>query len=114
MSVAIRLLLIFGSLCSFWFAMRYIRKSKVRIEDTFFWVFLSIALILLSLFPDVAIEFTRLLQMQSPINFVFLIIIFLLLMKQFFMSIKLSQLEIRIKELAQQVAIDKKDRQDKQ
>ena len=43
---------------------------------------------------------------QSPINFVYIVIIFLLLAKQFFMSIKLSQLDSKVRILTEQVALN--------
>lgn len=113
-SPAVGALLILGSLLTFFFAMRYIRKSKVRIEDTFFWLFLSALLVFMSLAPNVIIWISETLEMMSPINVVFLVIIFLLIAKQFFTSLKLSQLEIRVAELTQQIAIDKKEAQDAQ
>lgn len=109
MSLAVRVLLILGSVITFLFAMRYIRKSKVRIEDTFFWLLLCGLLIAMSLLPELVVRASEMLGMQSPINAVFLFIIFLLIAKQFFTSLKLSQLEIRVAELTQQIAIDKKE-----
>lgn len=113
-SPIVALLLILGSLLTFFFAMRYIRKSKVRIEDTFFWLFLSALLVFMSLAPNVIVWISETLDMMAPINVVFLVIIFLLIAKQFFSSLKLSQLEIRVEELAQQLAIEKKEAQDAQ
>lgn len=112
LSFAIRALLIVGSVLTFLYIMRYIRRSKVRIEDTFFWILLSALLVLLSIFPDIALIASEQFGMQSPINFVFLLIIFILIVKQFSTSLKLSQLEIRMAELTQQMAIDKKDAED--
>ena len=43
---------------------------------------------------------------QSPINFVYIVIIFLLLAKQFFMSIRLSQLDSKVRILTQRVALN--------
>ena len=37
-------LLLIGSVFTFLFVMRLIRKSAVRIEDTFFWIFFSLIL----------------------------------------------------------------------
>ncbi|MEG0769857.1 MAG: DUF2304 domain-containing protein [Ruthenibacterium sp.] len=113
-SIGLRVLLIVGSVLTFWFVLRYIRKSKVRIEDTFFWIFLSAALLLLSIFPQLAVWASERLNVLSPINFVFLFIIFILIVKQFFLSMKLSQMEIRTAALAQQLAIDRKEAQDAQ
>ncbi len=39
-------------------------------------------------------------------NFIFLFVIFLLILKMFRMSVRISQLETKIKDLAQKMAID--------
>ena len=43
---------------------------------------------------------------MSPINFVYVVIIFLLLAKQFFMSIRLSLLDSKVRILTEQVALN--------
>ena len=48
----------------------------------------------------------NLLGFMSPINFVYVVIIFLLLAKQFFMSIRLSQLDSKVRILTEQVALN--------
>lgn len=109
MSPAIRVFLFLGAALTFAMIVRYIRKSKVRIEDMFFWLLFSALLLLLSVFPQLAIDASELLGVLSPINFVYLFVIFILIVKQFFTSLTLSQLKIQVTELAQQMAIEKKD-----
>ena len=48
------------------------------------------ALLILAIFPGIAYWAANLLGFMSPINFVYVVIIFLLLAKQFFMSIRAS------------------------
>ena len=43
-------------------------------------------------------------------NFIYLAVIFLLIVKMFHMSIKQSQLETKIKDLAQKIALDENER----
>ena len=102
----VNILLVLGSIFTFLFIMRLIRKSTVRIEDTFFWIFFAIVLIILSLFPDLAYFIAHRLGFQAPINLVYVAIIFVLIVNQFAMSLKISRLTIKQKELAQQVAIN--------
>lgn len=109
MGPAIRVLLFLGAALTFMMIVRYIRKSKVRIEDMFFWLLFGALLLLLSVFPELAIGASELLGVESPINFVYLLVIFILIVKQFFASLTLSQLKIQVTELAQQMAIEKKD-----
>ena len=102
----LRLLLITGSVATFLSVMRLIRKSTVRIEDTFFWILFPLVLVVLSFFPQLASFFSDRLGFQAPINFVYLVIIFVLIVNQFMMSLKISRLTIKQKELTQQVAIN--------
>ena len=102
----INILLVLGSVLTFLYIMRLIRKSTVRIEDTFFWIFFAILLIILSLFPDLAYHIAHRLGFQAPINLVYVVIIFVLIVNQFAMSLKISRLTIKQKELTQQVAIN--------
>ena len=64
------------------------------------------ALLILAIFPGIAYWAASLLGFMSPINFVYVVIIFLLLAKQFFMSIKLSQLDSKVRILTEQVALN--------
>ena len=105
MSTALTTLLIIGSVFTFLFAMKLIRKSTVRIEDTLFWIVFCIVLILLSVFPHSVYRLSVALGFQSPINFIYLVIIFVLIVNQFLMSLKISRLIIKQKELVQTLAI---------
>lgn len=106
MSIAIRICLILGSLATAGFILRRVRKAQVQIEDTIFWFIFSGLLLVLSLVPEIAYYASRLLGFQAPINFVYLFIIFVLLVNQFFMSVRLSQLDNKVRKLAQRVALN--------
>ena len=102
----IRICLILGSFITAGYILRRVRQAKVQIEDTIFWLLFSAALLILAIFPGIAYWAANLLGFMSPINFVYVVIIFLLLAKQFFMSIKLSQLDSKVRILTEQVALN--------
>lgn len=102
----IRICLILGSFITAGYILRRVRLAKVQIEDTIFWLLFSAALLILAIFPGIAYWAANLLGFMSPINFVYVVIIFLLLAKQFFMSIKLSQLDSKVRILTEQVALN--------
>ncbi len=112
MLTSFRIILIIVSILTFWYMMRKIRKSQVQIEDSLFWIAVSICFITISIFPELAEFMANLLGIGSTVNFVFLAIIFILLMKVFFMSIKISQLESKLHTLIQKFAIEEKDIRD--
>lgn len=82
-----------------------IRKSSITIDDSLFWFFFSAILLFFSLFPNAIIVFSSLLGFESPANFVFLVIVFLLIVNQYRMTTKVARLEMRLKQLIQHVAI---------
>lgn len=105
MSGFFRGLLIAVSCFFFWYVLRKIRKSQLQIEHSIFWVGLSVIFIIFSIFPQSVYFLTNICGMVAPVNFLFLAMIFLLLIKIFTMSIRMGQMEEKIKNLAQQIAI---------
>lgn len=105
MSGFFRGLLVVVSIFFFWYILRKIRKSQLQIEHAIFWVGLSVVFIIFSVFPQSVYFLTNICGMVAPVNFLFLAMIFILLLKTFTMSIRMGQLEEKIKNLTQQVAI---------
>ena len=68
--------------------LQQIRKAKVKIEDAVFWILFSGVLIFISICPKVVEIGTKITGVQAPVNFVFLAIIFILILKIFRMTIR--------------------------
>lgn len=110
MTLALRATLIVVSLITLIFIAKKIRNSKVKLEDSIFWICLAAAIFLLSLFPQVFYWISSVVGTYAPVNFVFLFFIFVLLIQSFNLSMRISQADTRIKELTQQLAIEKFER----
>ena len=110
MTVIFRVILVIVSILTMAFMMRKIRQAKVQIEAALFWVIMALILVVFSLFPAVADACAHLLGIYSTPNFLFLFMIFLLIVKVFGMTLQMSQMESRQKELVQRIALDQKDR----
>ena len=108
MSTTLRALLIFASLMTVIWILRQIRKFKVKMEDAIFWLFFAAILLLLAIVPELSFKLSELLGFMSPINLVFIVIIFLLVEKIFTLSIIVSQLEEKIAVLSAEVALRSK------
>ena len=63
-------------------------------------------LIVFSFFPQIVFKMSELVGTQAPANFIFLFIIFVLIVRMFQMSMKISQLESKLKDLVARIAID--------
>ncbi|MDL2327435.1 DUF2304 domain-containing protein [Ruminococcaceae bacterium OttesenSCG-928-A11] len=106
----LRVVLIVGSVFTILFMMRRIRQSKLQIQDSIFWMVFSFLLLVLSVFPELTETISRKLEIASPINFVYLVIIFVLLINQFLSSVRISRMDARLQQLAQRQALDAKYR----
>lgn len=105
MSPQLRILLIIVSFLTAIFVLRKIRKAQMKINDAIPWIVMPIVLLLLGVFPQLAINVAILLGIESPVNFVYLVIIFLLIIIIFSLLIKLSNLEYKLICLVEEVAI---------
>ena len=114
MTLVVRVILIVVSLFTTYYILKRIRQSKLQIEYAIFWILFSGVLIVFSLFPWLVSMFTRMIGMQLPVNFIFLLFIFVLMVKLFFMTIELSTLENKVKDLTQELALEEKARADEQ
>ena len=114
MTPIFRILLIVVSLFTTYYILKRIRQSKLQIEYAIFWILFSGVLIVFSLFPWLVSLFTRMIGMHLPVNFIFLLFIFVLMVKLFFTTIELSSLENKVKDLTQELALEEKERRDEQ
>ena len=101
----IRIVLFVGSVLSFFIVVRNIKKRKIRMEDGIFWLITGFMLVVLSIFPQIAVWLAGVFGVQSASNFVFLLVIFLLGAHQFTLSIKISGLNVKLSELVQNEAV---------
>ena len=105
MTIWFQIVLIFVSLATVTFILRGIRTSQVQIKDIFF----SLVLLVFSVFPKLAEIIARALGIVSAVNFIFLFIIFLLLINQYQLTVRLSKLDTKFKNLVQTIALRGKD-----
>lgn len=112
MSYMLRILLVVISSLTFLYVFRKVRKEQIKIEHTIFWIFISLLLVVLSAFPRIAYWATDLLGIMAPVNFIFITIIFVLFIKIFWQSIKISQLETKIEQIVQVIAINQKENEE--
>jgi len=106
-SILFRLLLFFVSISALLFVLKKIRKSQAQIDNAIFWILFMLALVVISVFPSVIIYISNLIGIESPANFVFLCIIFILLLKVFHLSLYISKQQYQIQQLAQIIALEK-------
>lgn len=107
MPLYLRIFLIAVSVIACFYIIKKIRKSQMRIEAAISWVFFSFVILIISIFPQIVTTVSSWLGIQSPANFVYLIVLIITLGTVFSLSIKLSQLEYKISILTEEIAIAK-------
>lgn len=113
MAIELRLLLVVSSLMMFFFIIRKIRKSKIRIDESIFWIVSSMLFLLMALIPGTVITISEKLGIESPANLVFLITVGIVFLKSFFTSINLSTQLEKHAQLTQYVALLEKQLHEK-
>ena len=113
MTLTLRLILLMASVLTFAWVFRKIRKAQVVLKDAVFWIISATALVIMGVFPQIVTWASELAGVLSPVNFVFLCIIFVLLIKVFLLSISVSQLEYKLQSLTQHLAIYEKEQEKK-
>lgn len=114
MSYNLRGLILFASLVTLFYVLRRIRKAQLQLQDSLFWVFLSFVFVMMGAFPQIVYAATRFFGFQAPVNLIFLVIISILLLKVFLSSIKISQLENKLEQLVQELAINENLRENEE
>lgn len=103
--IALRLLLVIGAAFALSVVLHKVKRSKILIEDIVFWVVASFIMLILAVFPEIAIWLSSVLGFLSASNFVYLSILTLLIICAFGQAMEISRLKYKIAELAHHIAL---------
>ncbi len=106
MNLGLIITLIVASVITAAFVVRKIIKSQFKIGDTLYWILFCLLLLIMSVFPKTVSFVSVLIGFESPSNFIFVAIIFLLLVKIFLLDVRVAKIEDKLTKLAQKYAID--------
>lgn len=109
MSIILRSVLLIAAAFSVGWILHRIRRSKVRLEDTLFWIGMGAILGVLGLFPEISYRMASLFGFQSASNFIFFLMICLLFEKVLTLSIIHSQMEDKYVIMVAEIALRCKD-----
>ena len=112
MTLVLRILLLIGALFAMGIVINSVRKSKIRISDSVYWVVSAVILVLFALIPQLAYFFSGLFGFMSPANFVLLLVIVMILIRLFHQSCAISKLTYKVEQLSSELALRDKDARD--
>lgn len=107
-----RIFLVVGAFATLVYFIRKIRRSKIKINHSIFWMVFGLILLFLAAIPESLFWISYLLGFQSPVNLLYVLVIFLMVIKLFTTTMRLSKLSEQVEALTQELAIYQLDRQD--
>lgn len=105
MSLLFSATLLIGALLTFGLILRKIRKAEVTIADSTFWFLFALSLVLMGVFRQIPFFFADLFGIESPANFVFVYVIAVLVIREFYATVEVSQLRAKVRNLVQNQAL---------
>ena len=114
MTVSIRIALLAGAVSTFLYVFNGVKKARFKARETFFWLLLCFLFVMFAAFPGIADWCAGLLGFYAPVNLVYLLVIFLLLIKVFVMDRRAAKTEYQLTELIKKLAIDRLNEEEQQ
>lgn len=108
MSDTLRVLLLLGAVAAGFYIFHSVRHSRVQMKDTIIWLAVAALLMIFGFFPDFVMWMATLAGIESPANMVFLILIGILMIRNFKLSVRVSMLEDKNITMAAEIAIHTK------
>ncbi len=109
MKPQLRVILIIGSILFFLYILRFIKKSKMSLNMASIWIIWGVGIIFIAFMPEIVNVLGGFLGIYSQLNTLFFIMLAILYMLVFYLFVKISILEEKLKNLIQHVGIANKD-----
>jgi hypothetical protein len=107
--IRLQIILIFFSGLSMFFLIKMIRKFQLELKYALLWLVLNSTIFVLASYPPLLLNLARLLNIEIPVNALFLFGILISMLIMFSLTVALSRSSHKIKTLSQEVGILKKE-----
>ena len=115
MSVKIQIIIAVLIICALIVIIDMIRKKRLELSYALSWLLVGIGVLILDIFPQLIKTISENIGIVSPVNMLFFFGFCFSLIIIFVLTIAVSKLSIKIKQLAQQIAIyEKKEKERRQ
>lgn len=109
MNIRLQIIMVIASILFLCFVIIMVRNKKIELKYILTWLLAAVVFILLSVFPNLLVLISSLLNIKEPVNTLFLLIIFFMLLIIFTLTLALSRNANKVKTLAQEIGIIKLD-----
>ncbi len=105
MDRVLQLIIIVITLFFTFFIIRMVNKRKLQLKYTLTWILTSFIFLLIAVFPSILSSVSNMLHIVEPVNALFTILIFFLLLIIFSLTKAISNYSNKVKDLTQEVGI---------
>lgn len=84
---------------------RRLKRSQMQVLDSVFWLALALVFVAMAVAPQMAFALSEFFGFESPSNFVFLVVISILLMRNFSVTSQVAALRRKVNALSQELAL---------
>ena len=84
-----------------------VNRKRLRIQYSFVWLLIALALLAVAFFPGIVTWLCGIMSIETPVNLIYLLGIFALLLITFYQTLLISRQADRITRLTQIVSVEK-------
>lgn len=106
-SIRLQICLIIGSIICFLVLVNLIRKYRMELRYSMLWILIMVLILFLSIFPNSIHFVSNLMGIELPVNALFFLTIFGLIVIMFSLTLEVSKMNMKIKELSQELGLTK-------
>ena len=112
MDIKIQIIIVVGVLAAMCVIVNIIRKKKLELRYALTWLAVGVSVLVLDCFPNLIAWISKQIGIASPVNMLFFFGFCFSLIIIFSLTIAMSRMSIRIKNLTQSIALYEKENQE--
>lgn len=112
MNVKLQIIIAVAILFALGIIINMIRKKALELRYALAWLIVGVGVFVLDIFPGIMVKLASVLGIYSPVNMLFFLGFCFSLVIIFVLTVAVSRMSIRIKELTQELALYEKENRD--
>lgn len=112
MNIRLQIIIAVIILVAIGFIINMIRKKSLELRYALAWLIVGVGVLILDIFPELMTKLASMLGIYSPVNMLFFLGFCFSLVIIFVLTVAVSRMSIRIKDLAQELALHERENQE--
>lgn len=113
MNIRIQIIIVIGTLITLAMLLNMIRQKKLELRYAFSWIIVGLGVVILACFPNLLAWLAKIVGIASPVNMLFFFGFVFSLAIILTLTLSLSRMSIKMKRLTQEIALLRKEQEEK-